>query len=523
VRGEDFDGVRLAELVAVLSLAVDLGLGQPMEHLLRACLVALRLAEDLGLGEDERAVVYYVALLGWVGCHADAHEQAAWFGDDISLKADRFDVDFAGISRARFVLGRLGTGRSPVERTRMLGSLVAARVRMAGMFEATHCRIAGNVALGLGLGVEVADALGHVFERWDGRGSPVGVGGDRIPVAARIVPLASVAEFHRRHGGVAGAVEAVRNRRGTHFDPGLVDCLCANATRLMTGLDSAASWEELIRAEPALRPVLSTAELDRALEAVSELADLKSPYTTGHSRAVAELACDAARRSGLPTASVQALRRAALIHDLGRLGVSNAIWDKRAPLAAAETERVRMHPYYMLRMFSQQLRLRPLAELAATHSERVDGSGYPRGLSGAALGPEARLLAAADVYRALLEPRPHRSARDPEQARQELESEARAGRLDSEAVRSVLGAAGHRVRRRRDWPAGLTSREVEVLALLVHGASNREIGSKLFISPKTVGNHIEHIYAKIGVSTRAEASLFAMQEGLLGDLQAGQR
>jgi HD-GYP domain-containing protein (c-di-GMP phosphodiesterase class II) len=523
VGADEGGGVRLAELVAALSLAVDLGLGQPMEHLLRACLVALRLAEDVGLGEEGRAVVYYVALLGWVGCHADAHEQAAWFGDDIALKADRFEVDFAGVARARFMWGHLGGGASPARRTQLLGSLVASRARLASMFEATHCRIAGNVAVGLGLGAEVAQALQYVFERWDGKGSPAGVSGENIPVAARIVPLASVAEFHRRQGGVDGVVGAVRRWRGTHFDPGLVDCLCANVSRLMVGLDSAASWEEVIAGEPALRPVLASAELDRALEAVSELADLKSPYMTGHSRAVAELACEAARRSGLSDASARALRRAALIHDLGRLGVSSAIWDKRGSLSAAEMERVRMHPYYTLRMFSRQHRLRYVAELGASHSERVDGSGYPRGLSGAALGLEGRLLAAADVYQALIEPRPHRPPHDPEQARRELESEVRGGRLDGEAVSAVLGAAGHRVGRRRDWPAGLTSREVEVLGLLVHGASNREIGSRLWISPKTVGNHIEHIYAKIGVSSRAEASLFAMQHGLLGELDPTQR
>jgi DNA-binding CsgD family transcriptional regulator len=212
-----------------------------------------------------------------------------------------------------------------------------------------------------------------------------------------------------------------------------------------------------------------------------------------------------------------------LIHDLGRLGISNAVWDKPGSLSAAEMERVRMHPYYTLRMFSRQPRLAPVAELAAGHSERIGGGGYPRGLSGGALSPEARLLAAADVYQALIEPRPHRPARDPAQAQKELESEVKAGRLDGEAARAVLGAAGHRVGRRREWSAGLTSREVEVLALLVRGGSNKEIGSRLCISPKTVGNHVEHIYAKLGVSTRAEASLFAMQHGLVGEPVATQR
>jgi HD-GYP domain-containing protein (c-di-GMP phosphodiesterase class II) len=515
--------VRLAELVAALSLAVDLGLGQPMEHLLRSCLIAVRLADRVGLGENERAVVYYVALLGWVGCHADAHEQAAWFGDDIALKADRFLVDMTGIAKARFALGHLGAGGPLLHRARLVGSLLASQSDLASVFEVTHCRIAGRVAVDLGLGSATGDALQHVFERWDGKGRPAGLPGQKIALATRIVQLASVVEFHRRLGGVPAAVEAARARRGTEFDPELVDRFCASASEILPGLDAATSWDEVIDSEPALRSCLSAEQLDEALEAISELADLKSPFMTGHSRGVAELACAAARRAGFSDADAQELRRAGLLHDLGRLGISNTIWDKAGSLSPAEMERVRMHPYYTLRMFSRPGRLARLAELASAHSERLDGSGYPRGLSAAALSPGARLLAAADVYEALIEPRPHRPGHEPENAARVLESEVTAGRLDGEAVQAVLGAGGHRVRRRREWPAGLTAREVEVLALVVHGGSNKEIAARLFISPKTVGNHIEHIYSKIGVSTRAEASLFAMRQGLAGELRAAQR
>jgi DNA-binding CsgD family transcriptional regulator len=203
--------------------------------------------------------------------------------------------------------------------------------------------------------------------------------------------------------------------------------------------------------------------------------------------------------------------------------VSNAIWEKRGALSPAEIEHVRMHPYYTLRMFSRPVGLARVADLASTHAERLDGSGYPRGLSATALSPAARLLAAADVYRALIEPRPHRPSHGPDKAAGMLESEVRAGRLDGDAVQAVLGAAGQPLRRRREWPAGLTARELEVLALLVRGSSNKEIAARLFISPKTVGNHIEHIYIKIGVSSRAEASWFAMQQGLVAELPASGR
>jgi HD-GYP domain-containing protein (c-di-GMP phosphodiesterase class II)/DNA-binding CsgD family transcriptional regulator len=507
--------LRLAELVAVLSLAVDLGLGQPMEHLLRSCLIALRLAEESGLGEQERAVVYYVALIGWVGCHADAHEQALWFGDDIALKADRFPVDMIGAAKVGFVLGHLGAGGGALHRGRLLGSLVASRGEAVSALEHTHCQIAGGVAIELGLGDMVAEALLQVFERWDGKGTPRGLQGEQIAVASRLVGLALIVEYYRRIDGAQAAIEAALARRGTQFDPALVDRFCAGAPKLLADLDGASSWGAVIDTEPALRPTLSGPEVDGALEAISDLADLKSPFMSGHSRGVAELACEAARRSGFSEAQVRELRRAALLHDLGRLGVSNAIWEKPGSLSAAELERVRMHPYYTSRMFSHVPALAEVAECASKHTERLDGSGYPRGLSAPALSPAARLLAAADVYRALVEPRAYRPAHDASQAAETLRAEVRAGRLDGEAVKAVLGAAGAPVSRRREWPAGLTAREVEVLSLLARGCPNKAIAAQLSISTKTACNHVEHIYMKIGASSRAEASLFAMRQGLV--------
>jgi HD-GYP domain-containing protein (c-di-GMP phosphodiesterase class II) len=209
------------------------------------------------------------------------------------------------------------------------------------------------------------------------------------------------------------------------------------------------------------------------------------------------------------------VRKAALVHDLGRLGVSNAIWDKDGPLTPAELERVRLHPYLTDRMLASSEALAPVRAIAVQHHERLDGSGYPRGLSGDALTLGGRILAAADAYHAMTEPRPHRPARTADDAAQELRAGVRGARFDADAVDAVLQAAGHRVKRRREWPAGLTSREVEVLRLLVRGLSYREIAEELVISRRTAGSHVEHIYAKIGVSNRARASLFAMKHGLM--------
>ena len=261
--------------------------------------------------------------------------------------------------------------------------------------------------------------------------------------------------------------------------------------------------------------MLSGAGVDRALRAIAEFVDLKSPYMLGHSTAVAELAAAAGRHLDLGDDEVTTLHRAGLVHEFGRLGVSNSIWDKPGPLGAGEWERVRLHPYYAERMLQQSDALAPLARIVVQQRERLDGSGYPRGLPGSAISPLARILGAADAYQAMREERPHRPALTADDAAAELRASVRAGHLDGDAVDAVLTAAGHRVPRRQEGPAGLTAREVEVLKLLALGLSNKQIAARLVISPKTAGNHIEHIYSKIGANSRAAAGLFAMQQGLL--------
>jgi HD-GYP domain-containing protein (c-di-GMP phosphodiesterase class II) len=507
--------IRLAELVAALSLGIDLGFGQPMEHVLRQCLIALRLAEAMGLDEQERAVVYYTALLVNVGCHTDAHEQAKWFGDDIALKSVKYDHEPRSLRMAAASLRFVGSGHPPLHRFRLgLEFAISGHREVDGMI-AHHAAIARALGEQLELSDAVLAALGAAYERWDGRGWPGKLQGADVPIACRLAVLAEFVEVANRLGGVAAARALARERRGGQFDPTLADLIDAEADVILSGLDEVATWEAVIGAEPALAVMLSGERFDAALRAVADFVDLKSPYFLGHARAVADLAAAAGARAGLDEGEVRTLRRAGLVHDLGRLGISNAIWDKRGPLGPGEWERVRMHPYLTERMLCQSPALAPLASIVVEHRERLDGSGYPRGHTGAAISRPARILGAADAYQAMCEPRPHRAARSSEEAAAELRAEVRAGRLDAGSVQAVLGAAGHRVLRRQDGPGGLTQREVEVLRLLARGLSNREIGERLVISPKTVGNHVEHIYSKIHASTRATASLFAMQHGLL--------
>jgi len=521
--GDDHGRPRLAELVAALSLATDLGLGQPMEHVMRSCLVSMRLGVRIGLSAAERAELYYVALLAWVGCMADASETSAWFGDDIALRADAAHVDDARLSMLWLLLRRAGSGAPPLRRARLTAELLVTGGRAVARSMATNCQVTGQLAERLGLGEAVQRSLQQVFARWDGRGMPAGLQRDAIAVSVRLMQLADIVEMFHRERGVQAAVAAAVKRRGTYLDPALVDEFRRLAPEVLPPLRSESTWDEVIDAEPALGAQLTESQLDATLEAIADFTDLKSIYFSGHSRGVADLAAAAARHAGFPGRDVAVLRRAGLIHDLGRTGVPNTIWDKPGPLTATQWERARLHVYYTERVLARVPALGRAAGIAAAHHERLDGSGYHRGLSGGGIGASARLLAAADTYQAMTQRRAHRPPLSGEQAAAELQAEVRSGRLAGDAVEAVLHAAGHRTPRRRTAAAGLTAREVEVLGLLGRGVSNRDIAKSLNISAKTVGNHVEHIYTKIGASTRPAVTLFAVQHGLLEGAERPER
>ena len=516
------DGVRIAELVGTLSYAADLGLGQPMDHCLRQTVIAGRLAELAGASDQDRATTFYLGLLMNTHCHADAAEQATWFDDDIGFKSE--GVETLGWNTAQilaFFVRRLASHGSASARARRLATFPLRGQRLVLGFMTTHAAMGARFAGRIGLDPAVGVAIGQAYEQWDGKGVPAQLAGERIGLPARLVQLASPVEvFSRRHGAQA-AVAMARRNAGTQFDPTLVDLLCASAAEVLDEVDAAADWDAVLDVEPEPCRRVSGAELDVVLEAMADLADLKSPYLAGHSRGVANLAAEAARVSGLPAADRTILRRAGLVHDLGRVGVSTAIWDKPRRLTATELERVRLHPLLTDRMLARVSALSGPRMIAARHHERLDGSGYPSGLTASVLTPSDRLLAAADVYHAMTEPRPHRPALDAVAAARELRAEVRAGRLDGAATSAVLRAAGHRAAARRSWPAGLTAREVEVLGLVARGWSNKQIAQHLVLTPKTVSNHVEHIYRKIGVTSRAAATLYTTQQGLLGTYETG--
>jgi HD-GYP domain-containing protein (c-di-GMP phosphodiesterase class II) len=509
-------GLSRAELLAAISLAIDLGLGQPMEHMLRSSLIATRIAERMGLDAKQQATVYYANLIGWIGCHADSHELSALFGDDIAFRADTYSVDMAGLPFLRLMVSHIGRGLPGWERgVRSAAFVLTARNQVAKLIR-SHCSSAGVLSDRMGLDRQVAAALAYVFERWDGRGMPNGVRGEDIPVEIRIVRLADVVEVHLRTGGLGRALDVVRSRRGTQFSPALVEVFERDAAAIVDGLLEIDVWTAALDFAPDRDRILNRDEIDELLRAIADFVDLKCPSSPGYSRGVADLVSAAARHQRMPEAEVTRLYRAGLVHGLGKLGVSNQIWEKKGPLTTAESERVRMYPYLTGRILSRVGGLQPVVSLATAHEERIDGSGFPRGLAGPELTPQDRLLAAAVAYQELREPRPERVALEPADVVSQLRQEARNGRLDGESVEAVLAATGHRSSRRVAFSGGLTAREVDVLRLVAQGRSNREIAAELYIAEKTARNHIERVYTKLGVNNRTQATLAAIDRGLSG-------
>ncbi|MGH2450073.1 MAG: HD-GYP domain-containing protein, partial [Candidatus Limnocylindria bacterium] len=387
--------VRLAELLAALSLAFDLGLGRPLEHTLRATYLAGRLSQRLGLSEDERGDVFYASVLQNVGCIAYTPELVRTFvADDIvAAAASPFLVD--PLPLVRFMASHVGSAGPLYARP---GTLVRALATGQAAFrehDRAFCEVGALLARRLGLGEGVARTLLTLYERWDGRGFQ-GMRGADIPVATRIIAVATHAEIYFTAAGEDAALSSVEDRAEGWFDPEIAASFWANARARpeWAALDAPTFWEDVLAMEPAgLRRTIEDHDVDGIAEAFADFIDMKSPSYFGHSRAVARLAERAARLLRLPEQEVVAVRRAGLLHDIGRIAVSNTILEKRRALTPAEQEKVRLHPYYAERVLTRTPPLADLAPLAGAHHERLDGSGYHRGARAAQLPVAARVIA----------------------------------------------------------------------------------------------------------------------------------
>ena len=514
--------VRVAEVAAALCLATDVAVGFPFEHGLHATQIAVRLGERLGIDPETASETYYACLLSYCGCTADAEVAAEIFGGDV-------DGTFGPVifgSRREFLAAAVRALPDPDRAVPARAVQLARRFPRAARYGRPHmvalCEVGEMLAERLGLPRSVHGLFVTLTERWDGTGELRRASGEEIPLAMRIANVAQDAALHHLLGGVERAAEVVRARRGKAFDPRVASCLADNAAEILSRDREGSAWEVILAAEPHPRLTLEGEEIDRALAAMGAFADLVSPSFVGHSAGVADLARAAAERCRLAVPERALIRRAALVHDVGRVAVAARVWNRSGPLSADEWEQVRLHPYHTERVLSRSRFLAALAPIAEAHHERLDGSGYHRGATAAVLKPAARVLAAADAYHAMTEPRPHRGALAPALAAEALTEEARQERLDADAVAAVLEAAGQPVTSIRR-PCGLTEREAEVIGLLARGLQTKQVARALGISAKTADRHIQNAYGKIGVSTRAAAAVFAMEHGLAawGELPMG--
>jgi HD-GYP domain-containing protein (c-di-GMP phosphodiesterase class II) len=470
-----------------------------------------------GLSGEALSDIYYLSVLRHIGCTGAAvYGSRLAEGDDVDLFFNFVAADHGDMVQ---IMGKaltsLNRHRGLAVRARTTLNLMTRGNSAIKLMQASSCEGASRLGARLGMSAGVCAGLYEVYSRWDGKVYP-GPSGDAISLPARIVHLAHVAESFHRVGGRPAAVEVVRRRSGTQLDPGLARMFITNADALLAPTEAASVWDEALNAEPEPQRRLPRFRLEEIAAAFADFADLKSPPMLGHSKAVAELAARAGGLIGMDREAVATLKIAGLLHDLGQVSVPNGIWEKRGRLSPGEFERVRLHPYYTERILSHSALLAPYGQLAGLHHERLDGSGYHRGVRAANLPAAARVLAAADSYHALTEETPDRPGMAPAEAAKELEAEAVAGRLDREVVGATIAAAGQKVAPHRTaWPGGLTEREVGVLREVARGRSNKEVARTLFISEATVHSHVLNIYTKIGVNSRAGAALFAMENDLV--------
>lgn len=509
------DRLRLAEPLAGLSLVCDAGMGRPPDEQMRTCLLATSFARHLGLAEARVANVYYTALLRHLGCTAYAPEAANLFGNDVANNDAGERTHFADPKDVfATYLPTILKQVDVIEKARIVGiSLSGYGMRFSRQLSRANCEVGRDASARLGLPTEVQQGLYQSMEWFNGKGGPERRKGDEIDLTVRVMHVGAQASVFSAVGGPEFAVEAVKQRAGGYLDPDLVQKFLPIGRELIAEIDSADTLAAVLDAEPQPQQVVTRQRLDEVVQTFGDLVDLKSHYMRGHSSRVADLAEAAATRCGLDPVTT---RLAASTHDLGRVAVSAAVWDKKGPLTSTEWEAVRLHAYHSERILERSPVLKPLAGIAGMHHERHDGSGYHRGSKSSEISPQARVLAAADVFAAMTQPRAHRPALTEAQAADEVKRDVRASRLDGDAAAAVLQAAGAiPTRKKRSFPAGLTERQVEVLRLVSQGRSNKEIARALQISTRTAEHHVQDIYTKIGVSSRASAALFTMEKGLL--------
>jgi HD-GYP domain-containing protein (c-di-GMP phosphodiesterase class II) len=504
-------GVRLAELLCPLAAAADAAAMLPPETAQRTALIALGLGRVLNFPAASQADLLYAGLVRHLGCSATSHEETRLMGDDLELREAMNPIDHGSpIELLKGASRGFAKTQTPMRRARVVASFMArAPIAMPRIFSA-RCEVSARLGRRLGLSEAAVRTLDEAYERHDGKGMPRRRRGEsQSPLSGVLAVAEWVAMFLPLPGGETLALDAMARRAGGQFDPAVVGSLMGAREEILAPARRDAPLAALLDAEP--EPHRAMGDPREVAQVLADFADIKSTFTLGHSRRVATLARDAARAQGLAANAVDALELAGWLHDLGRVSVSNAIWDKPGALDAGEWDKVRAHAQFTERVIAGAAPFAAVGWLAAADHERMDGHGYPRGATPAVA---ARILAAADLVAALGEPRPHRPAHAPDRVAAIAVEEAGAGRLDRGAVNAVLEAAGG-TKLRAEPPRGLSERELDVLRLLARGQVDKEIAGALGISHRTVHHHNQSIFTKLEVTTRGAAALFAMENGLI--------
>lgn len=475
------DCIELEGAILALSMVGDLSMGQPFDQSRRTARLVQLLAQSCNGAGEHTEVARQVALLRWSGCTANAEGFTRLLGDDVE-------------------------GRNAML-SQTLGAVGLRAMRRSAPLAVVHCEVSGDIAHTLGLSAPVELGLRHVFEQFDGEGKPFGLRHPEVPEVVYQVMLAGDLEILSRVHGLDAALEWIATKGNRRYPASLAAELSRNAK----------DWLEALRAPEAPGSEAREDKVMVPLTLVGDVIDLKLPWLAGYSRRSAELVREAARLWGLPEQSAEHAGKAALIHGIGRAAVPNRIWNTADALLSGDLEQIRLVPYWTSRACSQIPELAVPGRLAASAYERLDGSGYFRGLDGHALPAEQRLLAAALTWQALRSERPWRPALNEHEAAELLLDEAAQGRFDSRACQAVIAAARgeNAVAPCRVNNSPLTERETQILQRISMGGSNKEVARQLGISPSTVRTHVESVFRKLQCTTRAAATLKALTLGLI--------
>ena len=505
----------------VLAQASAVATGQSPEFAMQSCILARRLGLIAGASTEELDETYFHALLRFIGCNADTRIMAGLLGDEIAFRKEFAKIDQAKPSEVlplvfKAVLSATADQAGPSRLGAILRGLAASRSTSEAVLMA-HCEVAAQLGSKLGLSNNVCRNLTHLYVRWDGKGLPSGLHGTEISLPVRLVVLAQDALVLHDAYGTAEAMRLITERRGKAYDPKLVDLFVGSADRLLRNL-AQVTWQDIVTIAPT-SDELSNVEADNAVLTIADFTDLKSPFAPGHSRQLATLVTAAAIKMRRAPEAIRDLEWAALLHDLGNASIPYPILGKASAFTQVEWEQVRLHTYHGERMLARVPAFARAARLVGQHHERLDGRGYHGGLRAATLDTDARLLAAAEAHQNKIESRPHRKKLMPEAAAQSLQHDAEQGLLDRAAVSAVVAASGQSAAATKTHDRDeLTARERQVLECVAHALTMKEIGRQLDLSPKTVDNHLQSIYVKLGVKTRAGAALVAVDRGYLASV-----